>query len=106
MARITGRAQELALSNRHYALAPIAGDPGAQSLAAAVRFGPFTPGATLVIGASGLFHMLAGDGTVVAAVTNPIYTAGVFRFTLPDACTHLSMVQATGATSIGSAYEG
>jgi hypothetical protein len=87
-------------------LLPVAGDPGAQALAAAPRFGPFAPGDSLVVSSTQSFHMLAGDVNVVATTSNPRVLAGVYKFTVPDGCTYVSLVDSADAAGFGQAYKG
>ena len=88
------------------ALAPIAGDSGG-ALSASRRTSIGAAGDTVVVFADNSFHLVAGDSTVVATTANAgPFPAGVYAFVLPDACTHVAMIQATGATSNGGAYKG
>lgn len=84
-------------------LAPIAGDgPHAADLSAAVRFDIGQPGDTFVIATTGKVHVLAGDATVDADGNSPVLGAGSV-LTLPDDCTHVSLL-AADAGAQGCAY--
>ena len=90
------------------ALAPVAADPGSQALAGAPIFAGFAPGDSLVVASTAAFHLIASAGAGVAAtVAAPRFAAGVYKFSLPDGCNAVSMIDtAGGAAGFGQAYKG
>jgi hypothetical protein len=107
MAELGGAALDNALQQSRAALLPVAGDAGMASLATSQRFGPFNAGDQLVIGITGAAHVLAGDGTVAATVASPIIpSAGVYKFALPNGCTHVALIQSAAGAASGQAYKG
>lgn len=87
-------------------LLPISSDSAAVALSTAQRFGPFVAGDSLVVASTAAFHVLAGDGSVTATTTNPKIQAGVYKFTVPDGCTYVSMIDGISEAGIGQAYKG
>lgn len=91
------------------ALLPTTADDGAVALAVAQQFpraGAFVPGDSLVVASSQAFHVVAGDGSVLASTASPRFAAGVYKLTVPDGCSHVSMVDSADAAGIGQAYKG
>jgi hypothetical protein len=87
-------------------LGPVAADADSVDLSSSVRFEIGRPGMTFVATAiGGAYHLLCGDGTVVATPTAPPFN-GSIRMTLPDGCTHVAMIRATAETTVGCAYRG
>jgi hypothetical protein len=87
-------------------LAPVATDPSPASLATSQRFSIGTAGQPFVVSATDSFPAVAGDSSVTCTTSRPLFPAGVYRFCLPDGCTHVALIQASGATASGQAYAG
>lgn len=85
------------------ALLPVSGDAEKQALSSSTRFGPFAPGDSLVVACDAPFNVLAGDSAVVALTSSPWLAANVYKFSLPDGCTHVALLSATG---YGQVYKG
>jgi hypothetical protein len=107
MAELTLSApRERAADAAGFVLVPIATDNAPQALNTTKRFGTFVAGDSLVISATDKFHMVAGTSAIDATTSHPLFPAGVYKFTIPDGCTHVAMIQASGATASGQAYKG
>jgi hypothetical protein len=88
-------------------LAPVAGDGAGAALSSSQRKEIGKAGDVAIIYATGNFHLVAGDGSVTATTSSPgPFPAGVYAFVMPNGCTHVAMIQATGATASGGAYKG
>lgn len=88
-------------------LAPVAADPAAVALSSSQRFSIGVAGDLFVVCASDYFHLVAGTSTIVATTSSPgAFPPGVYRFALPDSCTHVALIQASGATATGTAWKG
>lgn len=110
MATLIPEKRENALAQAGYALAPVETDPAAAALTTSQRFpasGSWGAGETIIVVASDSFHLVAGGSAIAATTASPgAFPAGVYKFALPDGCTHVAMIQASGATAIGCAYKG
>ena len=91
---------------RDVLLLPIAADNGKQALSTAVRFGTFTAGDAVIVSSTAAFHCIAGTVSVTATTSHPLFPAGVYRFWIPDACTHVSMIDSAAGAGSGQAYAG
>lgn len=88
------------------ALLPIAADAGKSALVSSTRFGPFTAGDSLVVASTQPFHALAGSSSVVATTSQPKFAAGVYKFVMPDECTHVALIDASDGAGEGQVYRG
>lgn len=102
---VSGR--DRALASERTILLPVTTDTGAQTLATARSYGPFAAGDQVVIVANGEFHAVAGVEATAATASSPgPFPAGAYSFTIPDACTHVSLIQGAAGAASGCAYLG
>lgn len=112
MASLTGLSARIdqALREARFALLPTTGDAGATAINNSTRFpssGAWAPGDSVIIAANDKFHMIAGDALVTATTSSPgVFPAGTYKFVVPDGCTHVALIQASGATTTASVYRG
>lgn len=105
MSTLNTEGRENAKAHALYALAPTADDANNADLSASQRFEIGGAGTSFVAAATGAFHLLAGDSTVVADTTAPSFD-GTIRLVMPDGCTHVAMLRAAAVTTLGCAYKG
>jgi len=88
------------------ALLPVTGDSGALALDTSKRFGPFVAGDSVIVASTASFHVLAGDVTVAVTTSGTRLPAGVYKFSIPDACTHVAMIDSADGAGHGQTYKG
>jgi hypothetical protein len=104
-----GQGRDQAILQAEYAVGPVIADGAGASLAASVdAITGLNPGDPVQVYATDSFHAAFVTGAVSAAVgTTPgPFPAGVYRWTCPDGCDKVVMIQATGATASGGAFKG
>ncbi len=100
-------ARKIAQQSERTILLPVATDDGSSSLAASVSHGPFVAGDQVVIVCNGQFHAVAGVGVTTVSTAGPgPFPAGVYAFTIPDACTHVALIQGAAGAASGCVYVG
>lgn len=98
----TTRGRALGELNEDIALGPVGADANHQDLATAKRFTIGEAGDAFVATGTGQMYLLCGDNTVTATTSSPVFDPGV-KLTLPDGCTHVSLLAASTGVS-GCAY--
>lgn len=106
MATLMSGQVEQSKERLHAALLPVGGDSGVQALNVARLYGPFVVGDSVIVASTAAFHIRAGTSGIVATTADPLFPAGVYKFTVPDGCTHLSMIDSGTAAGSGQAYKG
>lgn len=106
MAKLSGIQRAAATETALRALAPISTDTGASALTAAVVFGPFVAGDSIIVAADAGFHFQAGASDVTATTARPKFPAGVYKMVVPDGCTHVALIQSAAGAALGQVYAG
>lgn len=88
------------------ALLPVSTDSGSLSLITSRRFGPFPAEAGLVLVITAAAHVLAGSDSVVVTTSGVKLLPGVYKFGLPDNCTHVALIDSADGAGVGTVYLG